>query len=270
MKILVAAHKPYDFSSYPDIYYPIKVGKFNDSKEYEFLNDNVGDNISQKNSTFCELTALYWGWKNLNTDISGLCHYRRYFVKSLNSFFLGKKQVIDKKFIKKVLRSKKIIIPKLGYRCVNQPKLYKNKEKKDQDYYLLETEKIISNCCPKYLKSWNVFAYGYKVAWGNMFILNKNYYDEYCEWLFPILFELEKQCIKENKVTPRLFGYISEILLCTWVYTKFKRKEIKNLDVINTEEKEKMHFLKTILRFLGLFSILKHIIYNIRYKKHNY
>ena len=270
MKILVAAHKPYDNTKYPSCYYPIKVGNFNNDVEYKFLNDNTHDNISNKNSTYCELTALYWGWKNLSCDISGLCHYRRYFVKTINSFSSNLKQILDEKDILKILKKKKIIIPKLEYRNVNQPKLYRDKDKSKQDYYLVKTEEILNDLSKDYLPAWFRFAYNYKVAWGNMFILKKEYYDKYCSWLFPILFKLEELCIKDNKVTPRIFGFVSEILLCTWVYTNFSKKEIKQLPVINTEDKEKHHFIKVILRRIGLYNIIKYFSYKYRYKKSNY
>ena len=50
---------------------PVRVGDFQ---------DNTGDNISEKNRQYCELTALYWIWKNQTADYYGLEHYRRAFT----------------------------------------------------------------------------------------------------------------------------------------------------------------------------------------------
>lgn len=47
-----------------------------------YIGDNTGDNISLRNPNYCELTGLYWAWKNLKCDYIGLCHYRRYFTNS--------------------------------------------------------------------------------------------------------------------------------------------------------------------------------------------
>ena len=87
MKILVCTHKP-GFVLQDDIYTPIQVGKALSNVDLGFLGDDKGDNISVKNKEFCELTAMYWAWKNLkNLDVIGLCHYRRYF--DLNASFLS-------------------------------------------------------------------------------------------------------------------------------------------------------------------------------------
>ena len=95
VKIIIAAHKVYEM---PDdiCYLPVHVGKAVNNKNIGFRGDDTGDNISVKNSSYCELTGLYWAWKNLDADYLGLAHYRRYFsakpwyVRLLN----GKKNCI--------------------------------------------------------------------------------------------------------------------------------------------------------------------------------
>ena len=75
--VVVAAHKPYAMPDDP-LYLPLHVGA--EGKEsFGFTGDNTGENISAKNPTFCELTGLYWAWKNLDADYVGLAHYRRHF-----------------------------------------------------------------------------------------------------------------------------------------------------------------------------------------------
>ena len=78
IKILVATHKKYDMPS-EDIYLPIHVGR-EGKEDLGYQGDNQGENISLKNSNYCELTGLYWAWKNLQCDVIGLSHYRRYFT----------------------------------------------------------------------------------------------------------------------------------------------------------------------------------------------
>ena len=84
--ILVCAHKPDEhIRNYPP-YKAIQVGAaLHPEMDLGFLKDNVGDNISEKNPKYCELSAIYWGWKNLkNVEYAGLAHYRRYFDIDIN------------------------------------------------------------------------------------------------------------------------------------------------------------------------------------------
>ena len=94
IKILVATHKKYDMPT-ERIYLPIHVGKAG-KESLGYQGDDIGDNISWKNTSYCELTGVYWGWKNLQCDYIGLCHYRRYFLRKYSgggsclSAFCGK------------------------------------------------------------------------------------------------------------------------------------------------------------------------------------
>lgn len=88
IKVIVAAHKKYQMPK-DELYLPLQVGSaLHDSIGY--ARDNDGDNISDKNPNFCELTGLYWAWKNLDADAVGLVHYRRHFGKN-RSLLLDKK-----------------------------------------------------------------------------------------------------------------------------------------------------------------------------------
>ena len=76
--ILIATHKP---AYFPDNKYllPVQVGAtIASNKIPNVAYDNTGKNISDKNERYCELTALYWAWKNIDSDYYGLWHYRRY------------------------------------------------------------------------------------------------------------------------------------------------------------------------------------------------
>ena len=71
IRVIVAAHKAYRMPEDP-MYLPLHVGKAGKELELGFQGDNTGENISEKNPSFCELTGIYWAWKNLDADYVGL------------------------------------------------------------------------------------------------------------------------------------------------------------------------------------------------------
>lgn len=100
IKILVAAHKKYWMPS-DDVYMPLQVGA--EGKEsLGYTPDNTGDNICSKNPNYCELTGLYWAWKNLDCQYIGLCHYRRYFGRRVHTKDIEKKK--RQFFIERIMR----------------------------------------------------------------------------------------------------------------------------------------------------------------------
>ena len=73
IKIVIATHIQCELPQ-NDMYLPLHVGA--EGKEsLGYQKDSVGDNISKKNPSFCELTGLYWAWKNLDVKYLGLVHY---------------------------------------------------------------------------------------------------------------------------------------------------------------------------------------------------
>ena len=85
IRLYIAAHKEFTIPNGVDLnegmYIPLHVGKQGKSS-LGFIGDDTGEHISIKNDTYCELTGIYWIWKNISCDVVGLCHYRRYFLNN--------------------------------------------------------------------------------------------------------------------------------------------------------------------------------------------
>jgi len=245
IKIYVVTHKPFnnDFLKSLNIYKTIKVGN-NKNLVCDF-SDDKNDNIAEKNSNFCELTALYWIWKNTNSDIIGICHYRRYFT----NYNL---KLMKKNEIEKLLKKYDCILP---FRTRTHKKnVY---EKYGEVHYksdLDKCKKIIETNFPEYVPYFNEAMEKNYFYPFNMLITTKEKYNEYCEWLFKILFELEKIVDISNRdnYQKRIFGFISERLLYVWVLKN--NSSFIEMPVINVEasikEKIKLRLRVMFNRFL--------------------
>ena len=235
IKILVATHKKYQMPK-DDIYMPIHVGK-EGKEDIGYIGDNTGDNISSKNAFYCELTGLYWAWKNLDADYIGLVHYRRHFA-------CGKKvpKEEEKKFnillnreqTERILESADIILPKKRKYYIEN--LYNHYKHTMYIEPLDETRKIIQQQCSEYLIEFDRLHKRTSAHMFNMFIMKRECLNEYCNWMFKILFELEKR-IDPNQYDSfhaRYLGRISELLLDVWINTNnLKYKEVKVIDMQN-------------------------------------
>lgn len=219
IKILVATHKKYNMpESY--IYVPIHVGREN-KNDLGYIGDNTGDNISLKNSNFCELTAIYWAWKNLNVDYIGLNHYRRYFTNkdAFQIKFEKNKMnlILSEEEVKELVSKYDLIVSK------KQRLIIKNvKGKYIQQHYekdLLKCEEILKEKYPEYADDFDKVMMSKSLSICNMFICSKKIMDDYAEWLFNILFELEKQTDVTNYsvLQKRIYGFISERLFNVWI-----------------------------------------------------
>lgn len=229
IKILVATHKDY-FMPEDKIYLPIHVGKaLHPDVNLNYQSDSDGDNISLKNPYFCELTALFWGWKNLECDYIGLVHYRRYFCLRRNH--TNWESVLTQKQAEFLCQNYDVILPKKrNYYFQTIATHYSKTHYKE---HLILTRQIIEKYYPSYLKAYDRIMNGTSAHMFNMFIMKKKLADEYCKWLFDILFKLEP-LVHAEKLDPfqaRLFGRVSEILLDVWLYTN-KVKNYKDIHYV--------------------------------------
>ncbi len=212
IKILVAAHKPY-WMPEDEVYLPVQVGA--EGKEsLGFQRDDDGENISSKNPDFCELTGLYWAWKNFDADYVGSVHYRRHFVSVNRGLFsTGKKEdILTGADWATLLSEYPIIVP-------NKRKYYiesvKNQYIHAHDPHTFTVmEEILQEKYPTYVKAFSNLAQKRWAHMFNMFVMRKDYFDSYCEWLFDVLFELENRLVEHES---RLFGFLSERLLDVWL-----------------------------------------------------
>ncbi|BEI46544.1 glycosyltransferase [Lactiplantibacillus plantarum] len=198
------------------LYLPVLVGATqNATDRITYQRDDQGENISNKNYSYNELTAVYWAWKNLkNVDAVGLIHYRRVFLKSAKRSL---NNLITQQQIEKMFEKSDVILPtKRHYYIETNYSHYVHAHKQEP---LDVTRIIIKQYYPEYLGSFDKIMKKRSAHMFNMFIMKKKNFDDYCTWLFSVLGRLEENIdISEYSVQEkRVFGYISELLMDVWI-----------------------------------------------------
>lgn len=217
IKILVAMHKAYALPG-ADIYVPIQVGGCHIPGMEHALRDDTGENISRKNKNYCEMTALYWAWKNLEADYIGLVHYRRYFA---GKHFAANKasRIADRREIEDALKKAPVILPvKRNYWIETTYSQYAHAHHK-KDIDLVRT--ILTEQYPDYVKAFDEAMGKTKGHRFNMLVMRKDLLEQYCTWLFDILARAEQKIdvSSYDDYNKRVFGFLAERLLDVWIET---------------------------------------------------
>ena len=226
IEILVAAHKKFPMPEKKG-YLPILVGATKNYKPgIEYQRDDEGENISAKNPNYNELTAVYWAWKNLkNVDAIGLVHYRRLFFDS-KPYNLN--NVISIENVEKLLTKYDVILPKKrNYYIETNYSHYIHAHHKEP---LDKTREIIVQYYPNYLSNYDKVRHRTPAHMFNMFIMKREAFDSYCQFVFSVLKRLEDKIdISDYSVQEaRVFGYISELLMDVWLETNnYPATEVK-------------------------------------------
>lgn len=249
MKIYIATHKKVEIPQ-NEIYLPIQVGAEINSDIGVELKDNIGENISNKNKNFCELTLLYWMWKNCEDDIIGMVHYRRYFFDTM--FKNKKEDILKEDKINALLKKYTLIVPKKRY--LGRRTVHKQYEELHNIKDLEECKKIIEEKYPDYVPSFDKVMENQYLHPYNMFIGKREILNNYFQWLFEILFELEKRIdiLQYDKYNSRVYGFLSERLFNVWIEKNVARNRIKEMYVNNIEENVYKEQIKnTVLKVLA-------------------
>ena len=255
--ILVCAHKP-DRCLAHEPYMPIQVGKAISAVDLGFAGDNTGDNISDKNRSFCELTAHYWAWKNLGqADYVGLSHYRRYFdfgecagnvrIVRTEEFFAEEHPVPD---MDKLFEKCDVILSKPRVQTRN---LYTEYARSHRGEDIDTVREIIGAKFPEYLVDFDkVFYDNNLLVRFNMFVMRRKDFDAYSEWLFDVLFEAERQIeVPNDPVQGRIFGYISERLLLVYALHHKMRIDYKAVYMVDDRLKPKRKWSYALHRVIN-------------------
>lgn len=251
--VYIITHKVFNQPRELDEHYKVlHVGTNNDS-EPTYLRDDTGESIAFKNKNYCELTGIYWIWKNggeKESDIIGITHYRRFFTNRLGDFsytYLGiKARVVPYNVIREKLQSYDIILPK-------RETIFRTVYQSYSDVHYSEdlelTRDAIKKSSPDYLQAYDKVMNGHYYYYANMMICKKKLFDEYASWLFGVLNELELTIDLDkysDNYQKRVFGFLSERLLQVWVvHNKLK---VFEMPVFNTEERRVNFFQKNMNR----------------------
>lgn len=236
-----------------DIITPIQTGRAIADEIFEdMIGDDTGDNISERNHKYNELSAQYWAWKNYdklgNPEYIGFMHYRRHFIfddtnlDELPKSYLNQcefdyaddkylKHISDENIIKSLRQNDCIVPTVFDVQTLNKKNVREQfgnvPEQKVEHFDTMVT--IAKVLRPEYTKEIQEFITGSKQYICNMFVLPKKIFFEYCEFCFPILFEVEKQIeIDEtNHFSSRVLGYFGEMLFSIFMLKKLKNNQLR-------------------------------------------
>ena len=230
VRIVVATHKKYRMPEDP-MYLPLHVGK-KGKDSLGYTGDDTGDNISEENSSFCELTGLYWAWKNIDAEYVGLAHYRRHFSlrkKSKDPF----DNILTSAEFNRLSAKYPVMVPKKRKYYIET--MYSHYAHTHYAQHLDVTRDIIKEKYPRYLRSFDKVMKQRSAYMFNMMIMRKDLFDDYCGWLFTILFELKRRIGEKysslSAFQGRFYGRVSEILFNVWLDRKIKESRISESDI---------------------------------------
>lgn len=227
IQLFVCCHRPAAVPDHP-LLVPIQVGAALAGSRFPgCVHDDTGDGISAKNPSYCELTAQYWAWKNARADHLGFFHYRRYLYPDPDArrpYRIERepdRAVLDRLGYRQfdgLIRRYDLIVPKPEDMFLPVREHYARAAfHHGQDLAL--AERIVLERHPEMAEAMEGYLSGSACLFGNIYIMRRTLFQDYCAWLFPILEEFDRRA-DTTGYTPqelRVDGYLAERLLGVYV-----------------------------------------------------
>ena len=266
-EVFVAAHKKADVRL-PGYCRMIQVGSVLHDRIDGYLYDDWGgqDNISEKNSFYCELTALYCLWKHSSADIRGLYHYRRMFYNGealrCNKCSISKYPgeiagfCLTEEQISEYLKESDVIdeIPYFPWPKTVEEDLLRFCYPEDVKRF----SEVILNDYPAYYETFLQVMQSRHISYRNMMIAKQEIFEPYCEWLFEVLARCEGVIDISGYDRPhqRIFGYLSEILMNVWIRKHgLKEHHVPRLVVLEKDQSRADCLKKRIIQKLAFANV---------------
>lgn len=269
IKLYISCHKPSELPK-GDCFYPIQVGAaIAKSRFPETLHDDEGENISEKNHMYCEMTAQYWAWKNEDADYYGFFHYRRYlnfsrfrFPKDAYGSVLENRLDCDalkmyglqENSLCSMIKKYDLIIPEaVSFASFpERPRSMWDHWEKAKDLRVNDLKTLLSVVArmqPQYYNAAKEYLDGDSGYFCNLYIMSRSVFHRYCEWLFPMLFEIEKETDYTDYSVEgqRTIGHLAERLF--GIYISYLRQHSPEVRI---KELQMVLFRDTELRYSSL------------------
>lgn len=258
IKIFVCCHQPAEVPQHP-LLVPLQLGAaLADTHFPGFLHDDTGDNISNKNRSCCELTGQYWAWKNVEADYYGFFHYRRYLYPNAAAqkpYILARrptlrllKQLGYERFAA-LIQKYDLILPKGENMYVSVWEHYADAPfHHERD--LTTAKQIIRERHPEMGEAVEEYLSGSICYFGNIYIMKRQLFHNYCAWLFPILEEFNRR-VDLSGYSPqeqRVDGYLAERLF--GIYLTFLRNKLHIIEIPRVQFNSDFQYLKFSLQNL--------------------
>lgn len=253
--IAVAVHKPYRVPEEAP-YLPMEVGAALRQEHLVLSNgepmrrDDEGEQISAKNASWCELTAMYRLWRDAapEAECLGLCHYRRYF--SNGSFPDGAARydrIMPRRGYEALMAGCDVLLPKKRHYFIQSSRGQYIHSHHERD--LTVTRAVLAEKDPRYAAAFDRVMRRTSGHRFNMLVMRREPFMAYCGWLFPVLTEVERRLDTTGYSASdlRVFGYLAERLLDVWLEADGTELRVKECPVVNLESQ---HWPRKILSFL--------------------
>lgn len=225
--LYVCCHRESQIPAHP-LLRPIQAGTALAERRFPgYLHDDEGENISERNRAYCELTAQYWAWKNSGAEYCGFFHYRRFLypdTEARRPYRLCRLPTettlkdLGYDHFDKLVRQYDLILP------MREEMFVPVREHYSQAPYhhgedLARMERVIAELYPEAVSAADVYLSGTVQYFGNIFIMRRDLFETYCTWLFPLLEEFDRRTDTTgwSPQEVRVDGYLAERLLGVFV-----------------------------------------------------